>query len=168
MGTPSVREFVAGQPVPSTPKASPAAGGAAASPSCPDGVEISAREMRLTLAYKGAAKPAVIKFWYAGCEREYPREQEPPSEPYTVRTYLSAMGDALRVYSNSDKPNSTLSIRRADDSSSTTMMPILANADLASGRTLELGEILFVALAKGDKPASVTSAVGSISSVVPR
>lgn len=153
MGTPSVREFVAA--------AANAAG-------CVDGPEIAAREMKVTLAYKGADKPVVIDFWYAACEREYPREQEPPSEPYTVRSFLSAKGDVLRVYSNSDRPTSTVAIRRADESSSTTMMPILSDADLASGRTLDLGQILFVGLPKGDKPGTVTSAVGSIASVPAR
>lgn len=167
LGTPSVRDLISAEPVPAPPAAKPAAPATAAAADCPDGKELDGRAMRLTLKIKGTDKPLVLDLAYVRCEVEYPRD-EPPAPTYTFRSYRSAGGDYLGVYSNRERPTTTLSIHLADGSASATLIPVLKTADLASGRTLDLGEILLVGRAVGDKEGAVIDAEASIASVKPR
>ena len=119
LGTPSVRDLVQGQPAPATPLAMPravassAADNPAPAPKCPDAPELDGRAMRVTLDVQGRDTPLSLLLSYAACVVEYPRD-EPPAAPYTRRTYLSATGDVLNVYSSSEHPTSTVSLKLAD------------------------------------------------------
>lgn len=161
--TPSVRDLISAESAPKTPASAPAPAAPAKAVSCPDGVELNGRAMQVTLRISGQAAPVVLDLAYARCAEEFPRD-EPPAPPYTVRTYKTEKGDSLSVYSSSDRPASTLSLRLADGASSATLMPILATADLASGRTLDLGEVLLVRLTKGGADGVVIHAAASIKS----
>ena len=102
---------------------------------------------------------------FVRCEVEYPRD-EPPALPYAWRSYKTAEGDYLGVYTDLERPgSSTFSLHLADGSSAATLMPIVKTADLASGKTLDLGEILLVGLARGDSAGAVIDAKGSLRSV---
>ncbi|HEX4049074.1 MAG TPA: hypothetical protein VH309_14610 [Elusimicrobiota bacterium] len=164
LGTPSVRDLIQAEPAPAPPAAAPAAPSSAKAADCPDGKELEGRAMRLTLKIKGKDKPLVLELAYVRCEVEFPRD-EPPAPDYTFRSYKTAGGDYLGVYTNRESPTSTLSIHLADGSSSATLIPTLRTADLASGRTLGLGEILLVGRAVGDQEGAVIDAVGAIRSV---
>jgi hypothetical protein len=166
-GTPSVRDLISAEAAPKMPAAAPApkrAAPAAAqtSAACPNGAALAGRAMRLTLKIQGADQPLAFDLAYDHCQLEYPRDV-PPAPPYTYRAYKTSSGDVLGVYSSSDRPASTVSISLADGSSSASLLPILATADLASGKTLDLGEILLVKLTNG-RDGVVIHASGSIAS----
>jgi hypothetical protein len=164
LAAPCVGEMTSDQPAPATPAAAPAAQAAQdAAISCADGAELEARAIQITLAVKGAGKPLVLDLAFAGCTVEYPRD-EPPASPYTRRAYKSAKGDVLGVYSSDGKANSSLSLHLADGSSSASLIPIIATADLASGRTLDLGEVLLVKLTHEGRDGVVIHAATSIKS----
>jgi hypothetical protein len=163
----SIRGLIAAQSAPSTPAAASAAPAAAPnSDSCPDGAALKGREMQVTLDFGGVNKPLVVDFAYDHCQVESPRD-EPPVPDYTYRQYKSAKGDVLGVYSSSDRPTSNVSLHLADGRSSASLLPILATRDLASGATLDLGEILLVK-ATNERDGVVTRAAGSIKSVPSR
>ena len=164
LGTPALRELIQSQPAPKAPKSEPSAPSVTkAAASCPDGAELAGRAMQLTLNMKGADKPLVFDLAYDACHVEYPRD-EPPAPPYTYRAYKSAKGDVLSLYSSSDRATSNVSFHLADGSSSAGGLPIYANADLASGRALDLGNIILVKTAPG-RDGVVINAAGSIKSV---
>jgi hypothetical protein len=171
MGTPSVRELIQSQPAPKSPKSAPAAPAAAAAAAksaanCPDAAELAGRAIRLTLNIEGADKPLVFDLAYDACHIEYPRD-EPPVPPFTYRSYKTSHGDTLGLYSSSDRPTTNVSFHLADGSSSATLLPIYANADLASGRDLDLGSVLLVKTQPG-RDGVVINASGSIKSVPSR
>jgi len=167
-GTPSVRDLISTQSVPKAPLSQPAPklaapAAAKAAAACPDGAALAGRAMQLTLKIQGTDKPLVLELAYDHCQLEYPRD-EPPAPPYTYRAYKTASGDVLGVYSSSDRPASTLSISLADGSTSASLLPILATAELASDQTLDLGEILLVKLTNEGRDGVVIHAAGSIKS----
>ena len=142
----SAREQVSAQPAPSTPASAPAprAAQTAQEPdaTCADAAELDARSMQVTLDINGADKPLVLDYKFAGCVVEYPRD-EPVIPPYAHRSYKTANGDYLGIYSGA-KGTSVFSIYLADGSSSATAINVVSNADLLSGRALDLGEYLMV------------------------
>ena len=148
----SAREQVSAQPAPAVPASAPAARAAQAAQgpeaSCADAAELDARAMQVTLDIKGADKPVVLDLAFSGCVVEYPRD-EPPAPAYTRRAYKSAKGDVLGVYSSESKTHSSFSLYLADGSSAASLIPIVATADLASGRSLDLGEVLLVKTTNG-------------------
>jgi hypothetical protein len=161
-----VGEMVTGQSAPSTPAAAPAQqADGQRDASCADTPDLDARSMRVTLDAQGDDKPLVLELAFAGCTVEYPRD-EPVFPAYTRRTYKTATGDVLNVYS-SEKNNSTFSLYLADGTSSATLINIAATADLISGRPLDMGEILMVKTTNGTDGV-VKRAVGSIKSVPSR
>jgi hypothetical protein len=168
-GAASPRELIRAQAAPSAPApAASASGSAAAAPAvsaCSDGAELKGRAMEVTLLVKGAAQPLVLKLAYDGCEVEYPRD-EPAIPPYARRAYKSADGAVLGVYTGSDRPTSTVSLRLGDGSSAAGLIPPMATAALASGKPIDLGEILLVKTTNGSDGV-VIHAQGSIKSVAP-
>jgi hypothetical protein len=61
-----------------------------------------------------------------------------------------------------------VALRLADGSTSMADLPIYANADLASGRVLDLGSFLLVRTGKTEAEARVIRASGTIKTVTSR
>lgn len=132
---------------------------------CPDGRELDGRVLEVTLTFKtGTAR--VLKMSPDRCDVQYPRD-EPPMPPYTRRGYKSADGAVLAVYTGSDRPTSTLSLRLADDLNlgSASLIPAFRTDTLASGSSIDLGEVLLVGLDKSSGDGKVIPVKMSIRSV---
>jgi hypothetical protein len=143
LGATCVGEMTSSQPAPETPASAPAPQAASNhEASCADAAELDARTLQVTLDIQGEDKPLVLDYKFAGCVVEYPRD-EPPAPAYTRRSYKTAKGDSLGVYSGA-KGTSVFSIYLANDTSSATEIKTVSNADLLSDRTLDLGDFLMI------------------------
>jgi hypothetical protein len=112
--------------------------------SCRDGGELNDRAMEVTLVYKETGQTQVLSMTMDACDRIIPRADEEPMPPYTRRTYKTADGAILSVYTGPDRPTATVSLSLPDDSSSASMIPEMSTERLASGDSIELGEVLMV------------------------
>ncbi len=133
---------------------------------CPDGKELDGRSIEATIKFKDTGKTVVLKLSQAACDTVVPRE-EPDSSPFTRRDYRSDDGAGISVYSSPDRPTSTLSLRLADDASSASMIPAFRTDALASGKDVDLGEVLLVRLDKNGGNGTVVPISLSLRSVTP-
>jgi hypothetical protein len=133
---------------------------------CPDGKEIEGLSLEASVTFTKTGKTTLIKLAPRACSLEYPRD-EPPASPYTTRSFGSDDGASVTVYSSADRPTSTLSIRLGDDSSSATMIPAFRTDALASGKDVDLGEVLLVRLDKNGQNGVVVPVKLTIRSVKP-
>lgn len=145
------------------PAATPAPVQAAA---CPDGRELDGRPIMAAVTFLDTGKMVFVKLAPVACEVVHPRD-EPPMPDFSRRDYESTDGTALSVYTGPDRPTSTISLRLADDASSATLIPAFNTAELASGRSIDLGEVLLVRLNKARTDGTVVRVKLSIRSVAP-
>ncbi|MFI5351090.1 MAG: hypothetical protein ACHQ2Z_16220 [Elusimicrobiota bacterium] len=145
LAAPCVGEMITAQPAPSAPASAtaPRTSQEEKDATCADAAALDARSLQVTLEIKGVDQPVVLDYKFAGCVVEYPRD-EPPMPAYAHRSYKTDKGDYLGVNSGATKDSSVFSIYLADGSSSATAINVVSNADLLSGRALDLGEYLMV------------------------
>lgn len=132
---------------------------------CPDGKELDGKAIEATVTFKETGKAVTVKMTPASCAVEYPRE-EPEGTPYTVRAYRSGDGGGMSVYSSADRPTSTMSLR-LDGADSASLIPAFRNSALASGKDVDLGEVLLVKLDQAGQNGKVIAVRLTIRSSAP-
>jgi len=139
----------------------------AASPyACVDGLELDGRSFEVTLAPKDGSAPLVYTVAFDECHVEIPRD-EPPAPDYARRLYKDGK-TYLMIYTTVGAKDSRLALYLADGRSAYIDVSA-ANAELASGKPVDLGGALVVrGIDARGQGGSVTPVKASIKAVAPK